>query len=641
MAGRYDDFLGQQKKRRDLFEAMMTQSLQPKPVRNVWEGLGNLGATLTYAYMADKKAGQVEEGEKASREKYAALVGSLLGGGNKTQPVAQPMAPEPQKPPEPATTIRPLSGGMDPMQAIGGLETGNNANPQNMTSPKGAMGQFQLMPETAADIAKAKGDQYALDMLAADPLAFEQYVRDPTVNAEYGKFYFDQQTQAMAPIAQQLGLAPEVVAAAAYNAGPGRVQEAFKASGGDPQRFLAALPQETQGYLIGSAEKPGFVQMTGSAFGPGTNLTLPAAPQGALAPGAGVSPPAPAPAAAQGGIGPEQVMALLNDPATFELGSQLAMAMLEQQMAGPGKPEVVTVDGVAYQYDPSNPQGTMTPITQPQGQGKAGPFDTKALDGQAMNILLSADPATPEYAAAYGHMSQPKMSFNAAGQPVWSQPDMRAFKTPTGMGYAGGQPQAGSVLPAAGAQPAPAPGAAPQPAASPYGQPPSMTTGTGGVPPAALQDQIIAADKEVAAGRAAQEALTQALTLNDKAYSGMTAEAQTWLDRQLGGSESGTATTQLTAIMTEQALSQLRAIFGGNPTEGERKILLDIQAAPSMSKDERRALIDRAMVLVQQRLESATQKAQGLRDGTYFQTAPQAPQQDGVKKYNPATGLIE
>ena len=343
----YSDFLGQQKKRRDLFEAMWAQS-QGKPVRNVWEGLGNLGATLTYAYMADKKGDQVKEEEDAARKRYAGLVGALLGSNGQPSLVKAVQPPSPT--PDPTVTQRPLSGGMGYTEAIQQLETGGLANPDKAISPKGAAGRMQVMPDTAREVAASiPGPMGTLGRMASDSQV-QAALSVPQIGQKAGDTYY----------AQMLAkYGDPVLAAAAYNAGPGRVDEALAASGGDINAFIAALPQETQAYLLGNAQRPGFIQMTGSPNGAGTNMAMPSpggasTPPAGAAPGAVVSsPPAPATAATMGM--PEQVIALLNDPATFELGQELANMLIAQKMQGGGQQlETLTLsDGSIVQRDPS------------------------------------------------------------------------------------------------------------------------------------------------------------------------------------------------------------------------------------------------------------------------------------------------
>jgi hypothetical protein len=46
------------------------------------------------------------------------------------------------------------------------------------------------------------------------------------------------------------------------------------------------------------------------------------------------------------------------------------------------------------------------------GADSGGPFEGNAMDAQASNILLTGDPASPEYAAAYAHLAQPKVTID-------------------------------------------------------------------------------------------------------------------------------------------------------------------------------------------------------------------------------------
>lgn len=148
-------------------------------------------------------------------------------------------------------------------------------------------------------------------------------------------------------------------------------------------------------------------------------------------------------------------------------------------------------------------------------------------------------------------------------------------------------------------------------------------TGTQQVRPAQLsqgeKDAILESDKAVEAGNASIGALTKALKLNDEAFSGATAEARAWADRNvLPGEWGGTATTELQNLISTQALNSLRAIFGGNPTEGERKILLDLQASVNKSPGERKIILDNALAGAKARVEREQQRGQSMRSGTYF-----------------------
>ena len=113
-----------------------------------------------------------------------------------------------------------------------GQESGNkqfdrSGNP--LTSPAGAIGIAQVMPGTAPEAAKLAG-------LPFDPV---KYRTDKTYNETLGRAYYNQQLKKFGT--------PEK-AAAAYNAGPGRLQQAISRAGegGDYRSFL---PAETQKYL--------------------------------------------------------------------------------------------------------------------------------------------------------------------------------------------------------------------------------------------------------------------------------------------------------------------------------------------------------------------------------------------------------
>jgi len=111
--------------------------------------------------------------------------------------------------------------GIDPSLARHVLykETGNLPNPESAKSKAGALGVMQLMPKTAKE-------------LGVDPLNPEENIRGGIM---YLRKMMDKYND-------------PVLAAAAYNAGPGRVDKALKGQG------LTALPRETRMYIAGLAE---------------------------------------------------------------------------------------------------------------------------------------------------------------------------------------------------------------------------------------------------------------------------------------------------------------------------------------------------------------------------------------------------
>lgn len=126
---------------------------------------------------------------------------------------------------------------------------------------------------------------------------------------------------------------------------------------------------------------------------------------------------------------------------------------------------------------------------------------------------------------------------------------------------------------------------------------------------------------------AAQNAIWQlqeALALNEKAGSGYFADAQSFAARNdptgmIFDQEQGKATTEFRNLVLNQALGQLKAIFGTAPTEGERAILVDLQASVDKSPAERKAILDRAIALTQRRRDFQRDRGNELRSGTYYQ----------------------
>lgn len=131
------------------------------------------------------------------------------------------------------------------------------------------------------------------------------------------------------------------------------------------------------------------------------------------------------------------------------------------------------------------------------------------------------------------------------------------------------------------------------------------------------REAIRDADDIVQQGEGARGLLNQALTLSDTAYTGPTAPLRAKV-MGLIGDEGANDTQNLDNILTENSLSSMKAIFGGNPTEGERAILLEIQGASSKPKAVRDEIIGRAIKAVDRRVQYNKDRAGELRGGTYY-----------------------
>lgn len=116
---------------------------------------------------------------------------------------------------------------------------------QVITSPKGAMGIGQVMPATAMnpgfglpsifDLAQSKG----IEVANRDEATAKQLLGNQELNTEFARNYMNAMVQRKGP---EAGIA-------AYNAGPGRVQQAMSQAQQTGQPLQQFLPQETQQFV--------------------------------------------------------------------------------------------------------------------------------------------------------------------------------------------------------------------------------------------------------------------------------------------------------------------------------------------------------------------------------------------------------
>ena len=162
---------------------------------------------------------------------------------------------------------------------------------------------------------------------------------------------------------------------------------------------------------------------------------------------------------------------------------------------------------------------------------------------------------------------------------------------------------------------------------------------------------IIEADQTIQAATTASGTLKELMDLNSKSYDGLTAGARATVMGTVG-SRDAQNTLYMNNLLMGQALDQLKATFGAAPTEGERKILLELQGSVNLPANVRKQIFERAQKLVDERLAAQRQRASELRDKTYFKPGGgQAFQQSGVpgqqsatpqvRRWNPQAGDFE
>ncbi|MFC0282403.1 hypothetical protein ACFFJB_02020 [Camelimonas abortus] len=149
---------------------------------------------------------------------------------------------------------------------------------------------------------------------------------------------------------------------------------------------------------------------------------------------------------------------------------------------------------------------------------------------------------------------------------------------------------------------------------------------------------ILEADEMVEANQGAINSLKTALKLSDKALEGFGASGRAWVANNLpdwmvpdgvASKEQGQATAELENVVVGNALNSLKTIFGGNPTEGERAILLQMQGSASQPKAVREQIYKRAIAAAERRLKFNERRAQEMRGGTYFK-AGNSPQSGNI-----------
>ena len=149
-----------------------------------------------------------------------------------------------------------------------------------------------------------------------------------------------------------------------------------------------------------------------------------------------------------------------------------------------------------------------------------------------------------------------------------------------------------------------------------------------GIPPATLQKEMFETDEAIVAGQNVLGALDRALELNKEGQSragwgsdigaSVGANLPDWVPGLGGYGPIDANTLELKNLVTAQALDQLKATFGAMPTEGERKILLEIQGSVDQPREVREAIFKRARAAADRRIAFNRRKAAALRSGQYF-----------------------
>lgn len=135
-------------------------------------------------------------------------------------------------------------------------------------------------------------------------------------------------------------------------------------------------------------------------------------------------------------------------------------------------------------------------------------------------------------------------------------------------------------------------------------------------------------DSETALGALddAMGMVKQAFSLNPNTFDGTYADiiTQKILEQTNPKDPRVLATRNQRNILSKGAISNLRAAFGGNPTEGERAALLDLEGLDAKSREERATIMKNTFKLLQARREREQKRLNEISQGLYRETTPSA-----------------
>lgn len=128
----------------------------------------------------------------------------------------------------------------------------------------------------------------------------------------------------------------------------------------------------------------------------------------------------------------------------------------------------------------------------------------------------------------------------------------------------------------------------------------------------------------ISSGHQALQALKKALIVNPKTFTGSLGDmAQKYALGVVNPNHPQLqATEELENLLGTQALASLKTLVGGNPTEGERKVIMDLQGISSKSIPVRKGIIESAIKATEARIARNKQRLQEVSSGAYRETTP-------------------
>jgi hypothetical protein len=122
----------------------------------------------------------------------------------------------------------------------------------------------------------------------------------------------------------------------------------------------------------------------------------------------------------------------------------------------------------------------------------------------------------------------------------------------------------------------------------------------------------------------AMGSLNRAYSLNPKTFDGTFVDIaqQKMLEQTNPKDPRVLATREQRNLLSKSAISNLRAAFGGNPTEGERNALLDLEGLDSKSKEERAQIMKNTYKLLKDRRDRQSKRLNEISSGAFRASQP-------------------
>ena len=137
--------------------------------------------------------------------------------------------------------------------------------------------------------------------------------------------------------------------------------------------------------------------------------------------------------------------------------------------------------------------------------------------------------------------------------------------------------------------------------------------------PAALINLKTETEDKISSVAQAMADVKEAFELNPNSFSGSALDQLQYIPLATLGSDAPKVvnTRRIENLLGEQALGRLKTTFGAAPTEGERKILMDLQGIGAKSLEERAEIMLRLYDVLDQRRERELRRLQEITSGQY------------------------